>query len=203
VGGNGVLQAVHDGLVVDQFALGHQPGQMSDRLREAVDVIEDQEPAHGRPLHEDLVDVALALPVFPGAQIVVLGDHAAEHDSCPDVQAHEDVVHDLPAHVLEVDVDAVHRRPVEFVTPVGSLVVDTGVEAEVLDHVVALCPSAGDAHDTGATSLGDLTCHGTGGTGGGRNDDGFTRSGLPDVHTEIGGEARDAEYTEEGGQGCR
>jgi hypothetical protein len=110
------------------------------------------------------------------------------------------VVHDYPADVLEVDIDAVDGRPVELITPVLGLVVDAGVEAEILDDVVALLLAAGDTDHTGAPRLGDLAGHGADGSGGTGDDHRLPRLGLSQVEAQIGGDAGVAEDADEGGQ---
>ena len=67
------------------------------------------------------------------------------------------MVHDLAADVLEVHVDPVGRGVVQALAPVGALVVDAGVEAELLDHVAALLRRARGSHDARAAGLADLT----------------------------------------------
>jgi hypothetical protein len=62
----------------------------------------------------------------------------------------------LPADVLEVDVDAVRGGRVELLAPARILVVDGGVEAEVLDGVAALLLGPRDPDDARAARLAEL-----------------------------------------------
>jgi hypothetical protein len=95
-------------------------------------VVEHERALHQRSADEDQACVDVWL------RGVVLGHRSTEHDARTDVQARQDVVHDGPADVLEVHVDAVGGGRVEPLAPVCVLVIDAGVEAEILDHVATL-----------------------------------------------------------------
>src|SRR5207244_431532 len=81
----------------------------------------------------------------------------------------------------EIAVDAVGRRRLEVLVQLARLVVDAGVEAELLHHVFALLLPAGDADRAAAFQLRDLAddtpdrarCRG--------DDDRLTGLGLADV----------------------
>ncbi len=113
---------------------------------------------------------------------VVAGDQAAHRHTRKGVQAGQHHVEDVAAHVLEVTVDAVrgdvldHR--VEFLGVLGGLVVHAGVEAEFLDHVVALLLAAGHADHAAAGQLGQLAHHAAHRAGRGADHDGLAAFGA-------------------------
>jgi hypothetical protein len=70
--------------------------------------------------------------------------------------AGEHGVEDLAADVVEVDVHALGAMFSSGPRGVAGLVVDAGVEAQLLDHPVALGLAAGNADHAAAQELGDL-----------------------------------------------
>ena len=74
------------------------------------------------------------------------------------------------------------------------LVVDAGVEAELVDHVVALVGAAGDADGAAATRLGQLADRAADRAAGRAHDDGLARLGLDDLHQPVPG--RDAGHAD-------
>ena len=66
------------------------------------------------------------------------GDHAAQHDARLQVDLLQHRLEDLAAGILEIDVDAVRAFALQRGADVFLLVVDAGVEAEILDQVAAL-----------------------------------------------------------------
>ena len=64
----------------------------------------------------------------------------------------------------------------------GGAVVDAGVEAQLLDHVVALVLAAGDADGAAAVQLGELADHRADRARRRRDDDGLAFLGLADHH---------------------
>ena len=110
-------------------------------------------------------------------------------------------VEDLAADVVEVDVDALRAVLREGGLHVLGLVIDGGIEAQVLDDVVAFLGSAGDADGAAALDLGDLAGDGADGAGGARKDDGLARLGLTDIQqAEVGRQSGHAEGTQVDGQ---
>src|SRR5579859_5509101 len=82
------------------------------------------------------------------------------------------------------------------------LVIDGGVEAEIVFNPFTFFIGAGDADYTAAVDFAKLADDAAGGAGGGANDERFARLGLADVEeTEIGGEAVNAEKVQEIGVG--
>ena len=117
-----------------------------------------------------------------------------------EVEAHEDLVHDLAADVLEVHVDAVRRGGRELLAPVGGRAVHAGVEAKLLDGVPALLRAARDPHRAGAARLDDLAGDRADGAAGRRDHHGLARLRLHELEPDVGGDARVAERPEEGGE---
>src|SRR6185295_7673554 len=81
------------------------------------------------------------------------------------------------------------------------LVVDAGVETELLHHVVALRPAPRDTDRAAALQPGDLADHAAYRPRGRRHDDGFARLRLADIEQpDPGGHAGHAEHAEVGRQ---
>ena len=117
----------------------------------------------------------------------VARDHSAENNSRFWRQPPEHRVEDVTAHVVEVDVDALRAVLFERRAEIVVLVVDAGVEAEVLDDNPALLRSPGDADHAGAEDPGDLPGDRTGGAGRGGDHHGVARLRAADLsHPEIG-----------------
>jgi len=74
------------------------------------------------------------------------------------------------------------------------LVVDGGVEAEIVFNPLTFFIGAGDADYAAAVDFAELADDAAGGAGGGGDDEGFAGFRLADFEeTEVGGEAVDAE----------
>ena len=85
----------------------------------------------------------------------------------------------------------------EGLTDILALVVDRGVEAEVVHHVAALLGPSGDADRATVLELGDLSHHLSHGSGGAGDHDGLARLGTSDVEQpEIGCHSGHAERAE-------
>src|SRR4029077_11966766 len=87
---------------------------------------------------------------------VVLGDRTADHDARPTGQTGQDGVEDLAADVIEVDVNPVGGGLAQRSPDVLCLVVDGGVEAEIVGEPATLLLAAGNADHAAALDLGDL-----------------------------------------------
>src|SRR5882672_8727706 len=84
--------------------------------------------------------------------------------------------------------------------PVGQAVGHAGVEAQLLQDVLALVLGARDAGDATAADLRELADDGADGAGGGGHDDGLTGLGLGDVvEAHVRRQAGHAEDAERGG----
>ena len=116
--------------------------------------ITNNEAAHGQALGDDLHEVADGVLVL-GLE-VVLGDHAAGDDAAEVVHAGDGGFELLAADVLVVDVDALGREALEGVERLLLLVVEAGVEAELLGDEVELLVLADGADDGQALVLGEL-----------------------------------------------
>src|SRR5205085_903620 len=97
-------------------------------------------------------------------------------------------VEDLPADIVEVDVNALRAVLSQGGRDVLTLVVDRRVEAEVLDHMSALLRAARDPDDAAAPQLGDLPGHAADRAGGARDYDRLAGLRLADpVQPEVCG----------------
>ena len=113
----------------------------------------------------------------------------------------EALVEDLPTHVVKEDIDAVRGLLAESILEVRALVVDRGVETELVDEHVALLGTAGDTDHRRALDLRDLA-HGRTDTAGSARDQHRLALAEPsDVEQpEIGGQPSEAQNAEIGGR---
>src|SRR5262249_34971852 len=99
--------------------------------------------------------------------------------------------------VVEEHVDAAFGALLERLVDVLVLVVDGGVEAQLLDEIAALGGAAGKADDAAALQARDLSDERAYCPGGAPDADGLARLGLADVEQpEVGGDAGHAERAE-------
>ena len=127
---------------------------------------------------------------------VVLRDRTAKRDAREEVEVAQNGVGDRAADIVEIDVDAVGAGGAEGrIEILLGLVVDAGIEAEVILHEGAFLGAARDADGAAAHELGDLAHDLADGTGGSRHHDRLAGLGLADMQqAEIGGHARHAEH---------
>jgi hypothetical protein len=136
--------------------------------------------------------------VLLGSGRVVLRDHAAADDATPVVHGVDGGLEVLTTNILIVDVNAVGSESGEGIGRLLVLVVEGGVETEVVDDVVLLLVVADGANDLEALVLGNLTNELADSTRGGADEDGLALLGLTNgVKARVGGEARHAESTDE------
>ena len=84
------------------------------------------------------------------------GNTSAHGNSGKRVEKRHHRFEDLAACVLEIDVDAVGTGLLEEIGKPLIETTDTGIEAELTGHVVALLWSPGDTHHPAALDPGDL-----------------------------------------------
>src|SRR5437667_7745825 len=183
-----VLPVLEPALVEPTRTIGQEGPQ-------AVGVIRDDEALHEGAVREDRQQVGA------GRQLgrVVLGDQAAERDAGVPVDQLERRRQGRPAHVVEVDIDSVRARRLQRGKELLGPVVDTGLEAELRDHVVAFVLGAGDADDVAALDPGDLPDHGAHGARRRRHENGLAGRGPADVEeSDVRGHPRHAEHPERG-----
>src|SRR5688572_4993379 len=95
------------------------------------------------------------------------------------------------ADVLKVDVDTAGCQPIERGADVFAAVVDAGIEAELVYHVLALVGTTGDADYPATFDFGDLSDEAADRACGRGHDHGLAGLRLGDVEqTKISGEAR-------------
>src|SRR5205085_2851854 len=134
-------------------------------------------------------------------QLVVLRDRAADDDARLAREAGQGGVEYLAADVVEVHVDPLRTPIAKRRGDVLGLVVDGGVEAQVLDYVAALVRAAGDPHRASPLELCDLADHAADGARGAGDDHGLALGWLPDVEQpEVGGHARHPQRADVHGQ---
>src|SRR5690606_11226953 len=142
--------------------------------------------------------------IRPGRQsgVVVVGDQAADGDAGEVVEQADDRIQHLAADIFEVDVDAIGAGCPELAFESLVTVVDGGIEAQLVHHIVTLVVGAGDADHATALELSDLADYAADRTGRGRNHHGFTFLGLPQLQqADVGGEAWHAQYAQGGADG--
>ena len=192
-----MLEPGDDGLPVPELARRPQPAQGVEGLGPAIKVIGDDESAHRRALHVDLVDVDQPAPPGALARVVVLRHHAAQEDLGVEVQPHEQVVHDRAADVLEVEIDTVRGSGVKQVAPGRVTVIDARIEAEFVNDVAALGRAARDADHPGAAQLRQLTGDRPHAARRGRDHHGLSRTRVQVVDAQVGADADVPEHAEE------
>src|SRR6266566_7202737 len=143
--------AGHDVLPCDEPAVAEPLGELGQRLRVPVPVVEYQHARHGSPCHQQRQIVSWA----PHLLRVVLRYRAADDDPGAAGKPGQNGVEDISAHVVEVDVDTTGRVLAQRFSQVLVLVVDRRVEAELPQHA-ALVLATGDADDATAFELCDL-----------------------------------------------
>jgi len=128
----------------------------------------------------------------------VARDEPAKDDATVKIHAVKYGLHDIPTHILEIDINPVRRGGGELPLPVGVPVVDGDIEAEIVFDPLTFFLGTGDANDTTAVNLANLPDDATGGAGCARDHKGLASLRLTDIEkTEIGGHAVDAESAEE------
>src|SRR5262245_37666072 len=136
-----------------QLALRNPAGHGRDRLAVALGVVEHHEALHAGAVDQQAHVVGRA--AIAGGR-VVLADGAANADAAVECDLGQADVQDLAADVVEIDVDTVGREFAQAFGHVLALVVDAGVEAELVDHKGALVGAASDADGPAALDLGQL-----------------------------------------------
>src|SRR6185369_16326217 len=186
------VQSLHHVFPALHAAVLQVTGQLSYGDREAVDVIE-----HHHALHAGAVDQQRQVILRPLHRlgVVVLADRAADDDARSPCQARQHVVQDFATDVVEVDVHAFRAVLFQSRLDTAALVVDAGVETELIHHPVAFGAAAGNAHDAAALDLGQLPHGLTDSASSARHHDGVAGPRLPDVQqAEITGHAGKAQY---------
>src|SRR5580692_8307280 len=113
------------------------------------------------------------------------------------IHAAQDFLHDFSADIFKINVDAIGGGGGELFLPVRMLVVDGGVETEILGDPGAFVIGAGNANDAAAVNLCDLPRDAAGSAGGRGDHERFALLRRRDFHSEKSSEAVHAEDTEE------
>src|SRR5258706_2952669 len=171
------IEATIAHVLADLQAAGRMPlAEFADRLGNAVDPIEDNEALQLEALRENISYILQPLRWRRG---VVGGDQAAKRNASEQVHLREHGIEDLPADVLEVDVDALGAGGLEIGGEIAAPVVDTGIEAQVFRDVPAFVRPAGNADGAAALDLRNLADDRADGARRGRDNDGFAGLRLP------------------------
>ena len=88
---------------------------------------------------------------------VVLGNLTGHRHPPTPVQMEESEIQELAADIVEVDVNSFRAGLTESLIEVGTVSIETLVEAELAFDVVAPVHSAGDTHHPTAVDSGDLS----------------------------------------------
>ena len=135
----------------------------------------------------------------PAGVALVGRDGAAQRDAAAAAQRAERGLEVLAADVVEVDVDAVRRGRAQQLVDRAVVVVEGGVEAELVAQVRDLVGRAGAADHAVAAQLGDLRGERADRAGGGRDPDDVAVAQLGGVQQPgVRGEADAAERAEVG-----
>src|SRR6185295_7336064 len=136
-----VLEPLDHRLAVLQSTLAEVAGKRVERLAVAFLPVEHDHALHAQPVDEDGAPVAHAV----GVARVVVRDRAADDDAGEQVRARQHGVEDFAADIVEVHPDAIRAGLLQRRGEIAGLVVDAGIEAELVLHVPALLVSARDA----------------------------------------------------------
>ncbi len=134
-----------------------------------------------------------------GVVFGIAGDEAADHDAPMKIHAAQDFLHDFPADIFKINVDAIGGGGGELFLPVRMLVVDGGVETEILGDPGAFVVGAGDTDDAATVDLSNLPSDASGGASGRGDDEGFALLRRRDFHAEKSSEAVESKNPEENG----
>src|ERR1700687_1762957 len=147
-----MVDALGDRLAVLELALGEIASQALERLAVAVLPVVDN-----HPLHLDSIDQHRAQH-YAAIRLgrAVLGDEAAHDDSREQVHQAQDGVEYHTADVLEVDIHALGAMLPQVCQQIARLVIDAGIEAQLLHDVVTFCLASGDADAAATLDLGEL-----------------------------------------------
>src|SRR4029077_480598 len=121
--------------------------QLRRGFHKARSVIEEQEALDVEALPDYRAEVD-QIGFFFG----IAGDEATNHHAAMKIHAIHDFLHDFSADIFKINVDAVGSGGGELFLPVRILVIDGGVETEILGDPGAFVVGAGDANDAAAVN---------------------------------------------------
>src|SRR6266699_4648926 len=188
------LQSFHDRFAVLQLPEHFPLTQLLRGFHKARSVVQNDEALDAEALHQNVTETGEGR-IFLG----IAGDKAAEHDAAVEIHAIQNFLHDFSANVFKIDVNAVGSGGGELLLPVRMLVVDGGVEAEILGDPGAFVVAAGDADDAAAVNFSNLSNDAAGSASGSGDDERFALLRRSDFHAEKRGESIEAEHPEENG----
>src|SRR5262245_13583090 len=186
----GFLQTFDDVHAVFEFAFHIPLDQFGDGFLGLGQVIEHDEALHFRAAGQDVDQI---VRTGDGRRGVILRDHSADADPRALVEHGQRGVEDFSADVVEVDVYAIRTGPLQPLANVLGLVIDRGVEAQIVHDPFAFLVASGDADDAAALDLADLADDRADRAGGGGYDERFARLRISDVQqSEVGRQSDDA-----------
>ena len=167
------------------------------RVHEFGSVIKDEETFYAKAFDDDLAEAGEG-----GILASVAGDQAAENYAAVKIHAIENGLHDVSRRRFQSRCRCrwAWRRLVFL--PIGKLVIDGGIKAEIVLNPLTFFIGTGNADDAAAVNFADLTGNASSGAGRRGDDESFAGLGFADFEkAEIGSEAIDAESAEEIGVG--
>src|SRR5215472_1212243 len=172
-----ILETNGDGLAILDLAGGDALGKLLQRYRPALHVVGDDETLDLDAVADHGDEVLDAVAV----DRIVVRDHAAERETGERVGPRQHGIQDLAADIFEIHIDALRRGGGEIRMEALGPVVDAGVEAEFLDHVVTFLFAPSYAESSGALHSGQLPHDATDCARGRSDDDGFAGLRLANV----------------------
>src|SRR5438270_13154604 len=136
-----VFQPVHDRLPVFEPPFAEVAAERLQCLAVAILPVEHDHALDAQPIDENRAPVSHAIRLDG----VVIGNRAADHHAAEEIHAREQRVEDLGADIVEIDVHAVRALLLQLLAQRAGLVIDAGIEAELLLHIGAFLAAAGDA----------------------------------------------------------
>ena len=137
--------------------------------------------------------------IWSGRQLrcAAMGDEPTDRDARKVVQRRQHRIQNLPADILEVNIDAVRTVRFQTFSQLGLAMVDAGIESEFVLNEAAFLFAPGNADGPAAFDLGDLADQRTDGARSRSDDDALSGLRFSNVQqTSIRAEARHAEHTE-------
>src|ERR1700733_5197549 len=148
------FEAVYDVLARFEFAGRHPVPHLLHGLSVTIRVVKYHHTFHAGAINQKRQIVRRS---FDWRRIAVLRNCAADDHSCAARELRKRSVEDVATHVVEINVNAIRAMLAQRLADILGLVVNGGVEAQLLYNVIALLAPAGDAYHFAAFYFGDLS----------------------------------------------
>src|SRR5260370_10252653 len=190
-----ILESVFDGLFILQLAFLEPRRELRHPFAKTRRVVDDQKAFHLRAVHYEQREEARSC--FRVLE-VIQRDLAADTDARVQGQVEQHRVGDRSSDIVEVDVHTARAELFYFRAVVGGgLVIESAVEAEVVDQVADLRIRARNADHAASEYFGDLSYDRSHRSGRSGNHDGLAGLGMADIdQSEVGGQTDVAEHAE-------